>query len=258
MTRAALPAGAAALVACSISETLRPLRRQRRPRARRAAKNAALAAITAAVLAAIQEPILRPIAARVERERAGLLQQFDMPEIARTIAGVLLLDYTLWWWHWANHRIPFFWRFHLVHHTDRDMDATTALRFHFGEMALSVLLRAAQIRIFGTDRKTVAIWTAMLVPAVVFQHSNTRLPRRLDRALTAVIVTPRMHGIHHSEREEERNTNWSSLFPWWDWLHGTMRLDVGQPGIGVCGYGDGSLQTMIALPFRRRGLGLGA
>lgn len=249
MNRAAFVAGAAAFATFTLIESRRPLRRRRAPRPRRIARNLALAGVTAAVLTAIQEPILRPFAERVERDRAGLLQQFAMPDLARIAAGVLLLDYTLWWWHWANHRIPFFWRFHLVHHTDRDMDTSTALRFHFGEMTLATFFRAAQVRLLGTDRRTVAIWNAMLIPSILFQHSNTRLPCRVDRALANVIVTPRMHGIHHSVREEERNTNWSSLFPWWDWMHGTLLLDVPQSAVGVSGFGGGSLRTMLTLPF---------
>ena len=169
----------------------------------------------------------------------------------------MLLDYTLWWWHWANHRVPFLWRFHLVHHVDRDLDASTALRFHFGELALSLPVRAAQMAIIGVDSQTLWLWQTILFASILFHHGNLRLPVRLERVLVRLIVTPRMHGIHHSNRRDETDSNWSSLLSAWDYLHRTMRLDVAQPEItiGVPAYSDPSdvtLGKMLLLPFRRQ------
>ena len=150
-------------------------------------------------------------------------------------AAILLLDYTLWWWHRWNHVWPPLWKFHFVHHADLDLDVSTALRFHFGEMALAAFFRAAQIRILGVDPKALFWWQRILLVSILFHHSNLRLPADADRRLVQFIVTPRMHGIHHSEIESETNSNWASLFTCWDVLHRTFIYDVPQPVIGAPG-----------------------
>jgi sterol desaturase/sphingolipid hydroxylase (fatty acid hydroxylase superfamily) len=172
----------------------------------------------------------------------------------RFLAGVLLLDYTLWWWHRLNHVAPPLWRFHVVHHLDRDLDASTALRFHFGEMALAALFRATQVRFLGVDEEALLWWQRVLLVSILFHHSNIELPERFERRLVRVFVTPRMHGIHHSEVMEQTNSNWSSLFSWWDMLHGTFIYDVPQASItiGVEGFReDLGLPKLLALPFER-------
>ncbi|HVT02467.1 MAG TPA: sterol desaturase family protein [Thermoanaerobaculia bacterium] len=236
-----------AFVAISIAEARRPLRRQRESRTRRTARNFTMAGLTAAALSALQAPFLVPVARRVEDEKLGLLYQLPLGPATRTILGVLLLDYTLWWWHWMNHGIGFFWRFHLVHHVDRDLDASTAIRFHFGEMSLSVFYRMAQVRLLGIDRRATAIWQWLLMISIFFHHSNIRLSPRTERLLVKLLVTPRMHGIHHSDYRDETDSNWSSLLSWWDYLHGTMRLDIPQDDvtIGVPAYQD---EASVTLP----------
>ncbi len=113
------------------------------------------------------------------------------------------------------------------------MDASTALRFHFAEMAVSVPYRAAQVALIGVAPRPLSIWQTFLFVSILFHHSNLRLPVWLERRLATVIVTPRMHGIHHSMVEEEANSNWSSGFTIWDTLHGTLRLDVPQNDIEI-------------------------
>jgi fatty acid hydroxylase family protein len=156
-----------------------------------------------------------------------------------------------------THRVPFLWRFHRVHHADRDLDVTTALRFHFGEMALSVPFRAAQVALIGVSPRALSIWKAALLASIMFHHSNVRLPARIDRALSRLVMTPRLHGIHHARDPRLRETNWSSGLVVWDTLHGTLLRDAPQPTIGVPGL-EGSedvrLGRMMALPFRERRL----
>jgi sterol desaturase/sphingolipid hydroxylase (fatty acid hydroxylase superfamily) len=243
--------------ALALLERKRPLRPRREPDGVHLARNVAIFATTVAAVSVVQPRLLAPLVARVKRQRLGLLQQVNLPEPLRLAAGVLLLDYTLWWWHWMNHRVPLLWRFHLVHHADRDLDVSTGIRFHFGEMTLSFLYRALQVRLLGTDARTLAAWNTLLMPSILFHHSNLRLPARADRALTRLIVTPRMHGVHHSVIEEETNSNWASLFTWWDSLHGTLRLrdDGAEVVTGVPAYDDPEEVTVgkaLAMPFRRR------
>jgi sterol desaturase/sphingolipid hydroxylase (fatty acid hydroxylase superfamily) len=216
---------AAALAA---AERKRPLRPRTRPQKERLVSNLATFAVSAAVVAVMQPLLVGPVVERVRKERRGLLQQIRMPPALRLAAGVLLLDYTLWWWHWMSHRFAPLWHFHRIHHADPDLDASTALRFHVGEMSLSMFYRMLQVRLLGTDARALTAWNYLLMPSVLFHHSNLRLPEDADRALANVLVTPRMHGIHHSDVYEETNSNWSSLFTWWDRLHSTLLLDVPQ------------------------------
>ncbi|MEO8034093.1 MAG: sterol desaturase family protein, partial [Acidobacteriota bacterium] len=259
-TRTWLPLaiGGGVFIAAFIAESRRPLRRQREPRVRRTARNLTMAGLTAAAMSVLQTPLLYPLAKRVEEEKLGLLHRLNLSPVARNILAVLLLDYTLWWWHWLNHRAAFLWRFHLVHHVDRDMDASTALRFHAGEMSMSVFYRMAQLRVLGVDRAAMSVWQLMLMVSIFFHHSNLRLPASLERRLVKVIVTPRMHGIHHSDYREETDSNWSSLLSWWDDLHGTLRLDVPDAAltIGVPAYQeaqDVTLPAILLIPLRAAG-----
>ena len=207
-------------------EARRPLRTPVEPKSRRLARNAALLAVSAGCVALLQAAFLAALVAWVERHRVGLLWRVALADRWRIVLGVLALDYTLWHWHRWNHVVPFLWRFHAVHHADRELDASTGARFHFGEMSLSVGYRALQVLVTGADAPTLAVWSALLIPSVLFHHSNLRLPPRVERLLVPFIVTPRMHTIHHSNWREETDSNWSSLLSIWDRLHGTLRLDV--------------------------------
>ena len=240
-----------------IAETVSPLRRTVEPKLRRVVRNLTIGGIALAITPWLQALLLHPAAAWIARRHVGLLQLVQWPPWVETLVAVVLLDYTLWWWHWANHRVPFFWRFHLVHHIDHDLDASTALRFHFGELALSVPVRALQMIVIGVEPHALWLWQTIVFASILFHHSNLRLPAALERVLVRVIVTPRMHGIHHSDRLSETDSNWSNLLSAWDYLHGTMRLDVAQPEItiGVPAYADPAGVTigkMLVLPFRRQ------
>ena len=244
-----------ALGALFVAERRRPLRRSKEPGAERVARNLAIGLLAGATTAASEFPIIAPVQALAERGRFGLLRQVRMPRALRLLLGFLLLDYTLYLWHRLNHEAPFLWRFHAVHHVDLDLDSTTGLRFHFGELAMAALFRASQVLLLGVDRETLRVWQQMLVASVVFHHSNLELPEDLERRLNAIVVTPRMHGIHHSTRPEETNTNYSSLLSCWDRLHGSLRLDVPQAAvtIGVDGFSrpeDVTLERSLTLPFR--------
>lgn len=248
-----------AFVAASSAETLRPLRANGKvePRLRRAVRNLATGATSFAVVTLLQGPVLAPVAAWGQRHGVGLLRLAPLPPAVATVLAILLLDYSLWHWHRWNHRVSFLWRFHAVHHVDLDMDATTGVRFHFGEMALSVLFRAAQVAAIGPSPLAVWIYQSLLFASVLFHHSNTRLPVGLERWLVRLVVTPRMHGIHHSDWKNETDSNWSSLLSAWDYLHGTALLAVPQAEVevGVPAYRrpeDVTLGKILAMPFARR------
>jgi sterol desaturase/sphingolipid hydroxylase (fatty acid hydroxylase superfamily) len=239
------------------AETIWPLRVRVESRLPHVARNLTAGGVSLAIMTLLQVPLLQPVARAIERYDIGLLHRLDLPRPWSVIVAVVLLDYTLWVWHWACHRVPFLWRFHLPHHVDRDMDTSTALRFHFGELTLSIPVRAAQIALIGAEPLAVGIWQAILFAAILFHHANLRLPRGFEAVLVRFIVTPRMHGIHHSARPGETNSNWSSILTVWDFLHRTFRFDVPDESvvIGVPAYRDPADVTIgrfLTLPFRRQ------
>jgi len=235
-------------------ERLAPLRRLKHGMLRRLPVNAALSALAVATAAVTVGPIASFTLDLTGRAHWGLLHLISLPEGARLCLGVALMDLSFYYWHRANHRIPFLWRFHNVHHIDPDLDVTTALRFHIGEVALSSLFRVVQISVIGPPVWMFLLYEACFQINTVFQHSNIRLPLAVERRLNMLIVTPRMHGVHHSQVYNETNSNYSVIFPWWDRLHGTLRLNVPQSRIriGIAAYsqaGDNTLGRALALPF---------
>ena len=128
------------------------------------------------------------------------------------ILGFLLMDWAYYWWHYATHAVPFAWRFHNVHHTDLDLDVSTAARFHFGEILLSIPFRVVAVAPLGVPPLTYLIYEIAFESASLFHHSNWRLPLGVERFLNHVIVTPRMHGIHHSIVQRETDSNWGTIF----------------------------------------------
>ncbi len=137
------------------------------------------------------------------------------------------------------------------------MDASTALRFHFAELALSVPWRAGQVMVIGVSPFAFSLWQTLLFLSIMFHHSNVRLPIEVERALNRIIVTPRMHGIHHSTVRAETDSNWSSGLTVWDYLHGTLRLNVPQDeiDIGVPAYREPeevALESILEMPFTRQ------
>ena len=239
-----------------LAETRAPLRARVRPRGERLAVNGAVAVLAMLVVRLAVVPVGIAVASAAQRHRFGVLHWVGAPPVAAWVVGVLLLDYTMYVWHRLNHRVPLLWRFHLVHHTDLDLDVATALRFHAGELLLSCGWRAAQMAAIGPPVALVIVFEMVFEAATAFHHSNWRLPEALDRALARLVVTPRVHGIHHSTLEGETNSNWSVVLTWWDWLHRTLRLErpVAVPlVIGLPAYREPlGVGALLTLPFRRQ------
>lgn len=240
-----------------VAETLGSLRPTVESKLRHVIRNLTTGGVSLAILTLLQTPILIPASRWAEAHHVGLLNWVQWPPALEIIITVVLFDYTLWFWHRATHTVPFLWRFHLVHHVDLDLDASTALRFHFGELTLSIAYRVVQIVVVGASSFSVWVWQTILFASILFHHSNLRLPIGVERVLTRLIVTPRMHGIHHSTCLNETNSNWSSLLSCWDYLHRTIELDVPQKDvtIGVPVYRDRrdvTIGKILLLPFRRQ------
>ncbi|MEP7084149.1 MAG: sterol desaturase family protein [Betaproteobacteria bacterium] len=232
-----------------------PLRQPKRPLLRRFAVNACVGVLALATALVLVKPVASNLVEHAEG--FGLLSIVAMPRIAQGIFGFLLLDLSFYYWHRANHASRFLWRFHNVHHVDPDLDVSTAFRFHFVEIGLSAGFRAVQILLIGGPPGVFVVYELVFQLNTLFQHSNLRLPVAVERGLNLLLVTPRMHGIHHSQVREENNANWSSVLSWWDRLHGTLRLNIpqAQVDIGIAGYslrGDNHVRRVLAMPFRRQ------
>ncbi|MDQ6623357.1 MAG: sterol desaturase family protein [Verrucomicrobiota bacterium] len=245
------------VVALLIMQWRWPLRRQHFTVVRRWLRNGILAAPSLLISRILLVPIPFLVALWATRENFGLFHWLPAPAWIATVAGVFLYDYAYYWWHKLMHLASFFWRFHNVHHTDLDMDVTTASRFHLGEVLFSIFFRVAVVGLLGLNIWALAIYELLFSLANQFQHSNWRLPIGLERVLNLLFVTPRMHGIHHSIVQRETNSNWGTVFCWWDHLHRTLRLDVPQNAItiGVAAYRDEAELTfgqLFVLPFRKQ------
>jgi sterol desaturase/sphingolipid hydroxylase (fatty acid hydroxylase superfamily) len=166
-------------------------------------------------------------------------------------ADLLLLDFLIYWWHRANHEFGFLWRFHRVHHLDATLDTTSALRFHFGEVLLSALARAAVIVALAIPLTSVLAFEALLLLATIFHHSNLRLPARLEAMLARVMVTPSIHWVHHHAVRRDTDANYATVLSPWDPLFGTRSPTARRPDmpIGVEGQAERPLPGLIASPF---------
>lgn len=237
-------------------EKVRPLRAPTQPKTSRVLRNLSIGALGSLTLRLGLYSLLLRLAGVTVEEGWGLIPMLDPPPVLGTILAFLALDYTLYIWHFANHHVPFLWRFHNAHHVDLDLDISTGSRFHVGELILSVPVRAAEIVIFGIDPAAMILFDTVAVVAVHFHHSNVRLPKAMESLLNLIVVTPRMHGIHHSIVQRETNSNYSTVLSVWDRLHRSLRLGIPQSevSIGVAAYRDPAELTfgkLLLLPFGR-------
>jgi sterol desaturase/sphingolipid hydroxylase (fatty acid hydroxylase superfamily) len=219
-------------------EEKRPLRKPRQDKLHRNIRNFSMSATTALTVRLTEKPLADFLMKEAEKRGFGLLNRIRVPAWLELALSVVLLDYTLYIWHYLTHKVPLLWRLHEVHHVDLDLDASTALRFHPVEMLLSAPWRGAQVFFLGVSPLGLSLWQTLTLLAIMWHHSNVELLIDLERKLSRVIVTQRMHGIHHSIVHEETDSNWSTIFSWPDYLHDTLRLNVPQEEItiGVPGY----------------------
>ena len=169
------------------------------------------------------------------------------------VFDVLLLDFLIYWWHRANHEWPLLWRFHEVHHLDRFLDSTSAIRFHFGEVLLSAGARATVVLLLGVPFASIVLFESLLLCATIFHHSNLRLPPGVERALSIAVITPGIHWVHHHAARVDTDSNYGTLFSFWDRLFRTRSPTRRTPTmmIGVEGESERALPTLLARPFCR-------
>jgi sterol desaturase/sphingolipid hydroxylase (fatty acid hydroxylase superfamily) len=235
-----------------------PMFEGRRGRGRHDASNIALGLLNAGVTALTFAAATLFVTEWARGREFGLLHLLALPGPVRLAVAIVIFDLWQYLWHRLNHRLPFLWRFHAVHHSDRDLDATTALRFHTGEIILSSTARLAVLPLLGLTVGEVLVYETILLPIVLFHHSNVRVPGGLDRCLRWLIVTPWMHWVHHSDFQPETDSNYSSVFSVWDRIFGSFRLRT-EPRdltLGLRGMERSewaTLRGMLVAPFRPRG-----
>jgi sterol desaturase/sphingolipid hydroxylase (fatty acid hydroxylase superfamily) len=224
---------AAVFLLMAAIELIRPKRRLSVSKARRWLTNLGIAGVDTLVLrlmAALAVPVAAVAAAFFAKERGlGLLNQVDWPYWVKLVIALLALDLALGCQHLVSHKVPVFWRLHQVHHADRDIDVTTAVRFHPVEIALSMLWKIAVVIPLGASPFAVFLFEVILNACAMFNHANIALPAWLDRALRLFIVTPDMHRVHHSVLYREHDRNYGFNLSLWDRL---FRTYLAQPEAG--------------------------
>ena len=160
-----------------------------------------------------------------DTHKFGVLNLVDLPFWAEAAIAFIALDFAVWLQHYYMHRNPLLWRMHAVHHSDRDLDVTTALRFHPFELIVSTFYKSAIVALFGVPLLVALAFELWLNANALFNHSNIRMPRKLDRLLRLFLVTPDMHLVHHSTLVDEQKHNFGFALTIWDRSFGTYRAE---------------------------------
>ncbi|MBP3124902.1 sterol desaturase family protein [Thalassospira sp. ER-Se-21-Dark] len=189
----------------------------------------------------------------------GINNLVGMPALLSGLVTIIVLDCVIYWQHRLTHIVPVFWRFHRVHHCDTEFDVSTAVRFHPVEIVASALYKSTFVVLIGADPWAVVIYESMLSGFALFNHGNVHLPKRLDRALRRVVVTPDMHRVHHSSLMKETNSNYGNILSIWDRLFVSYidhtKVNDHDMQIGLKEFRDMDSQSLLGvlwMPFRRR------
>ncbi len=221
-------------------------------------RNLTLATINALISTIFFIAILKHILTWSGNNQVGLLNQLNLPGIYSLLLALLLIDLWQYIWHRLNHQISWLWKFHQVHHADKDMDASTGLRFHPVEIIYSNLIRISIIPLIGFQLDHLLLYNILLLPITLFHHSNIKLNERIDKILRIITVTPHMHRLHHSDIQSETDSNYASVFSIWDRLFKsyTMRPIEQAFNLGLSSsYSDrqwNRIYGMLALPFANK------
>lgn len=193
----------------------------------------------------------------VAEQEFGLLHWLNMTNAwGIMVAGLLLLDFFgAWLAHYTEHHITWMWQFHVVHHTDQNVDTTTANRHHPGESVIRFIFTTLAVLVVGAPVWLVFMYQSLSVILSQFNHSNLRMPEWLDKALRTVICTPNMHRVHHHYRQPYSDTNYGNIFSFWDRIFGTYSVaDNNKLVYGVDTYMDRarteSALELLKIPFQ--------
>ena len=246
------------LVLLVAGELLAPRRALTVPRLRRWPDNLAIVAIDTVLLRIVFPTAAVSLALVAEANNWGLLNLVAVPLWLAIPAAIILLDLVIYAQHVLFHAVPVLWRVHRMHHADLDIDVTTGIRFHPVEILLSMVIKLGAVVVLGAPALAVMIFEIVLNATAMFNHSNIRLPKVVDKRLRRIVVTPDMHRVHHSIEARETGSNFGFNLPWWDHLFGTYRA---QPAAGHEGmtiglpvfreWADLRLHRMLIQPLMR-------
>ena len=241
-------------------EALRPRRPLAAKRLARWPNNAGLLVVDALILRLAFPLLAVGVALWAEQSGFGLFNMTSLPVWGEIVLTLLILDFAVWAQHLAMHKVPVLWRLHRVHHSDTDFDVTTAVRFHPGEIALSMLYKMALVALLGAPVAAVILFEILLNATALFNHGNVSLPGAAERIVRGLIVTPDMHRVHHSAVRAETDSNYGFNLSVWDRLFRTYRAEpaAGHDGmtIGLDQFraaGETRLDRLLWQPFRRDG-----
>lgn len=248
-------------VVLALAETFLPRRHRNVVRSKRWVTNWSLTALNTVslqLMALILPALAVGAALDAQQNGWGLFNALGLAPWIETALVILTLDFAIWLQHLVTHKVPLLWRLHRVHHADRDMDVTTAIRFHPVEIALSMLLKIGLVYLIGPSALAVILFEILLNGTAMFNHSNLNLPLGLDRLVRKVLVTPDMHRVHHSVHRSEHDSNYGFSLSIWDRLFGTY---IAQPRAGHDHMKVGlewqddrpaKLGWSLSLPFQKR------
>ena len=239
-----------------VLELLRPYRPSSVSKGKRWTNNIALTIFNSLILYLLFAGAIVATATYVTVHKLGVLNMVAMPPWAKVLVTLAFMDFMLYVWHLLNHEVPFLWRFHRVHHSDLNMDVSTATRFHIGELGISAVIKISLVFFLGASPLGVAIFESALVLCAQFHHSSVKVPKWFETAFWVFFVPPSMHRIHHSVVIKERDTNYGTIFSTWDRWLGTLLRDVDQDGIriGVGAYRKPEklkFHQLLIMPFTR-------
>ncbi len=234
-----------------------PRRQLRYRKWRRWAANFGLIAIDIVVQRLLFGAAAIAAAVYAKEHRFGLLPLMHWPWPIKAVVGFVVLDCALYLQHRVFHAVPWLWRLHRVHHTDPDLDASSGLRFHPGEIVISLIYKAGVVLALGVDPWTVLVFESTLNGAAIFTHGNIGIPESFDRIVRKFVVTPDMHRIHHSVEQAETDSNFGFFLSVWDRVFGTDRAApaAGQTSATLGIPGPDSAKSLgfwrlLAMPFQ--------
>jgi len=221
--------------------------------------NGGLWALNAVILGIVCAGCACTISRWAEAEGFGLLNRVEIDVWVAISIAVLGLDWVSYVWHRANHRMPLLWRFHQVHHSDPNFTATTALRFHIGELLLALPLRLLAVAILGVSIPGVIVFELIFAFANFFEHGDIELPLELERRLALLFITPALHRRHHSREARLLNSNYGTIFSFWDRAFRSfgpsgsdVRIQTGLPGVSEALGPQEALMMPIRAVYRGR------
>jgi len=174
-----------------------------------------------------------------------------LPVTLQVFLGIIILDVSIWVWHFLNHKINFLWKFHKCHHSEKYLNATSALRFHIGELLLSVVWKSLVLIITGIPLWIFIISEFLLTFCAMFHHANISLPKSIRKPFERVFISPYLHRVHHSTVRHEHDTNYGVIFSLWDMLFKTVKRIVPE-NIGLKGIAKKNFYSFLSFPFTKK------